>query len=256
MDTQWLMVMDYFKTYAVIAYLLTKQSRLAIFSSQNALISVKCVSPIFKNIVLKESHDNDFLHTKNNTMSTRPAPLTIQQWLKEIGRRALVMTELATNFHHQSQDIVQDSLLSFINHYSDKPSEQWTPLFYGILRNQITDWKRKQARRSKWLTWFSSHTIDDEDEINPFEQIANSYEDNPAQLLANASDIKLVQQVLSTLPERQQQAFLLRAWEGLDIQTTSQIMGCSESSVKTHYSRALSILRSALNQANVGGETS
>ena len=152
MDTQWLMVMDYFRTYAVIAYLLTEQSLLAIFSSQNALISVKCVSPIFKNIVLKESHDNDFLHTKNNTMSTRPTPLTIQQWLKEIGRRALVMTELATNFHHQSQDIVQDSLLSFINHYSDKPSEQWTPLFYGILRNQITDWKRKQARRSKWLT--------------------------------------------------------------------------------------------------------
>jgi len=190
------------------------------------------------------------------TMSTRPAPLSINQWVKEIGRRALVMTELATNFHHHSQDIVQDSLLSFISHYSDKPSEQWTPLFYGILRNQITDWKRKQARRSKWLTWFSSNQLDDEDELNPFEQIANSYEDNPALLLANANDIKLVQQVLSTLPERQQQAFLLRAWEGLDIQTTAQIMGCGESSVKTHYSRAITVLRAALNQHHVAGEPS
>ena len=35
----------------------------------------------------------------------------------------------------------------------------------------------------------------------------NDYEDNPAQLLANASDINVVQQVLSGLPERQQQAF-------------------------------------------------
>ncbi|HQV23067.1 MAG TPA: sigma factor-like helix-turn-helix DNA-binding protein, partial [Agitococcus sp.] len=89
-------------------------------------------------------------------------------------------------------------------------------------------------------------------EINPFEQIANDYEDNPAQLLANTSDIKVVQQVLSGLPERQQQAFLLRAWEGLDIQSTAQVMACSESSVKTHYSRALVALRGALNKANLG----
>lgn len=186
---------------------------------------------------------------QRHTMSTRPLPLNINQWLKEIGRRALVMTELATQFHHQSQDIVQDSLVAFISHYSDKPAAQWTPLFYSILRNHITDWQRKQTRRNKWLTWFSSHTLDNEDEVNPFEQIANSYEDNPAQLLANANDIKLVQQVLSQLPERQQQAFLLRAWEGLDIQTTARVMACSESSVKTHYSRALTALRSALNQA-------
>ena len=196
---------------------------------------------------LHQTHDSAI-------MSHRPTPLSIQQWLKEIGRRALVMTELATNFHHQSQDIVQDSLLSFISHYSDKPTEDWTPLFYGILRNQITDWKRKQARRSKWLTWFSHYANPneyDDEALNPIEQISNTYEDNPAQLLANASDIKLVQQVLSRLPERQQQAFLLRAWEGLDIQTTAMIMSCSESSVKTHYSRSLIALRSALNQANL-----
>jgi len=209
-----------------------------------------------KHIALNDCEKNNISQGQHMTMSTRPAPLSINQWVKEIGRRALVMTELATNFHHHSQDIVQDSLLSFISHYSDKPSEQWTPLFYGILRNQITDWKRKQARRSKWLTWFSSNQLDDEDELNPFEQIANSYEDNPALLLANANDIKLVQQVLSTLPERQQQAFLLRAWEGLDIQTTAQIMGCGESSVKTHYSRAIAVLRGALNQHHVAGEPS
>jgi RNA polymerase sigma-70 factor, ECF subfamily len=184
-------------------------------------------------------------------ISNRPPPLSINQWVGEIGRRALVMAELATHFHHHSQDLVQDSLLSFIKHYSHKPPEQWTPLFYGILRNQITEWKRQQARRSKWFVWFGSIQIDDEDALNPLEQIANSYEDNPAQLLANASDIKVVQQVLSTLPERQQQSFLLRAWEGLDIQTTAQIMSCSESSVKTHYSRALVALRSALNKTNL-----
>ncbi|MBK6757705.1 MAG: hypothetical protein IPG70_08840 [Moraxellaceae bacterium] len=85
----------------------------------------------------------------------RPQPISIDQWLKDIGRRALVMTNIALRHHEVSQDIVQDSLLAFISRYADKPNTEWTPLFYTILRSQIMDYKRKQARRGKWLTWFS-----------------------------------------------------------------------------------------------------
>lgn len=185
-------------------------------------------------------------------MMPRPTPLTIDQWLKDIGRRALMMAEFAVHDRDVSQDLVQDSLLAFISRYADKPAEQWTPLFYTILRSQIMDWKRRQARRSKWLTWFdrfNSEDGDGEDE-HPINAIATPTDENPATLLANADDIVIVQRILSRLPERQQQAFLLRAWEGLDISTTANIMDCGESSVKTHYSRALLALRQGLNEAN------
>lgn len=87
------------------------------------------------------------------SMHIRPTPLNINSWVKDVGRRGLVMAKLALRNDDISQDIVQDSLLAFISRYADKPAEQWTPLFYRILHSQIMDYKRQQARRGKWLTW-------------------------------------------------------------------------------------------------------
>lgn len=169
---------------------------------------------------------------------------TLDQFLKGVERRALRMAELATANRDEALDLVQDAMFGFVRHYATKPTNEWSPLFYRVLDSRLNDWHRRRQVRSRWLAVFIRDPEDDEtDEIA---QAPDLNDPGPLLRLAGSEAARDLDAALGRLPLRQRQAFLLRVWEGFDVAATAKVMRCSDGSVKTHLSRALTALRRAL----------
>lgn len=171
---------------------------------------------------------------------------TLDAFLAESERRAFRMAQFATRDPDEALDLVQDAMLSFVQRYRDKPASEWRPLFYRVLENRILDWHRQRHSRGRW--WVSLFVADDADGEDPLERIAGPAADNPLQALQRARSMSRLESALYALPLRQQQVFLLRIWEGLDVAATARALGLGQGSVKTHLSRALARLRAELGE--------
>jgi len=163
-------------------------------------------------------------------------------FLKSIERPAYRIALVGTGQEADALDIVQESMLRFVDKYARKPDREWKPLFYRILHNQVRDFHRRRMTRSRWFSWLNS----DDDEHDPIQNQIDPREKGAEHELLLSGAFAQLDQALRELPFRQQQAFLLRAWEELSVAETAAAMSCSEGSVKTHYSRALERLRARL----------
>lgn len=171
---------------------------------------------------------------------------TLEQFFRDVERRAYRMALLAVGDREEALDIVQEGMLRMVRRYATQPAEEWPPLFFRILQSLVRDWYRRQKIRNRWRIWFSSKSSDAEHDGDCLEQIAQSKDDSPVADLQQQQSIGIVDDALKQLPLRQQQAFMLRAWEELSVKETAFAMGCSEGSVKSHYSRAVHTLRERL----------
>lgn len=149
-------------------------------------------------------------------------------------------------------DIVQDAMLKLTEKYSDRPAAELPLVFQRILQNTIHDHFRRQKVRSTWTVLLSAlgQRDEKEDDFDPLETIAANTDSNPSgdpmAQLEQAQILRVIEEAISKLPSRQRQAFLLRYWEEFDVAEAAAAMGCSEGSVKTHCSRAVHALASAL----------
>ena len=80
-------------------------------------------------------------------------------------------------------------------------------------------------------------------EYDPIARAPGATSENPFEALARGDAMAALEQALGELPRRQREAFMLRNFEELNVAETAAAMGCSDGSVKTHYSRAVHRLR-------------
>jgi len=182
---------------------------------------------------------------------------TLDHFLAGVERRAYRIAFIATGNRDDALDIVQDAMMKLAQKYANRKACEWGPLFHRITQSTIRDWYRRQKVRNQWRTLLeytklgasqrsageASERNDDQAGMNIIDQFEDTNAPGPVMRLMNEKTIEALDSALHQLPLRQQQAFLLRVWEGLNVAETADAMGCSQGSVKTHFSRAVHTLR-------------
>ncbi len=168
------------------------------------------------------------------------------QFLASVELRAFKIAQAALRHEDDALDAVQDAMLQLARAYAHRPAEEWRPLFYRILENRIRDMQRRRTVRDRVMSWWP-FAPDGQEGADPIAEAA-AEELPPARRLELDEAMSALERAVGELPRRQQQVFLLRTLEGLDVAQTARAMGCSEGSVKTHYFRALRTLRAQLGE--------
>lgn len=172
-------------------------------------------------------------------------PQALNTFLAGIERRAFRMCEIATGSREDALDLVQDAMMKLVDKYANREPEDWPPLFHRILQSRIRDWYRREKVKRSVIGFFGVRS-DATGQDPAIESFPGRAANEPENWLETDRLIEQLKPALHALPLRQQQVFLLRLWEGLDVRQTALAMSCSEGSVKTHYSRALHTLREKL----------
>jgi len=188
--------------------------------------------------------DNSFEQSADNTMTKVKTNISqrvrIERFLASVQNSGYRMAQLATSNPDDALELVQETMLQLVKRYSDRPDKELKILFYRILSSRITDWYRKTAFRKQFQAFFSRESYEQGD---PIQQLSADCQLSISDQIEQGDMMQDVVKALKNLSHRQHQAFLLRAWQGFDVKETATIMGCSTGSVKTHYSRALKVLK-------------
>ena len=176
--------------------------------------------------------------TTAQTAAQTAAPPTLDAFLAGIGPRAFRFAEAGLRHREDALDAVQDSMERMLA-YADKPADEWTPLFWSILRRRVIDLQRRGRFRLRF--WGGSDHTDDGTPIDWRDDAPD-----PQQRLEQRQQYQQLTDALRRLPARQREAFSLHVLQDLDVATTAAAMGCSTGSVKTHLSRARQALQQLL----------
>jgi RNA polymerase sigma-70 factor (ECF subfamily) len=175
----------------------------------------------------------------------------LNDFLRNVDRRAFKRTSYMVRDDDAALDIVQDAMIKLAEKYFDRPAAELPLLFQRILSNATMDYfRRKKVRNAVMQNMSDFGSSDPDGDFDLLEMLES--QEGALGALSAADEVSRVQILhaidaeVGELPARQREAFLLRYWEELDVAETAAVMGCSEGSVKTHCSRATHALAKSL----------
>ena len=145
------------------------------------------------------------LYSQEGRIEETALDISIEQFLLLVEKKAYRIAEIATQNQSDALDIVQDTMIKLVEKYSDKPSNEWKPLFYTILNSRIMDYFRRKKVYNSLFFWKKQHLEDEgfEDEISKASDFIT-----PERELQGQQDVQKVSYALKQLSPRQQQCFL------------------------------------------------
>ena len=167
----------------------------------------------------------------------------LESFLRNVAPRAFRIARLGLREDQDALDAVQEAMIKLARRYADRPEREWTPLFYAILRNCVHDLQRSHRSRHTLVTWLKRFVPPGDAEAS---ELGGEASPDPEEQALSLQRLSKLERAVARLPARQREAFLLRNVEDLDVSETAIAMGCTEGSVKTHYSRAVRALRERL----------
>ncbi|MEO8545336.1 MAG: RNA polymerase sigma factor [Burkholderiaceae bacterium] len=177
--------------------------------------------------------------------------LELSDFLKSVEKRAFKRSVYHVRNEESALDIVQESMMKLAEHYGDKPPAELPMLFQRILSNCTLDWFRRNKSRNALFSNMSDFEPAGDD--NNFDLLETLSDESQTAQTESAQDstqraqiLQEIEKEIQLLPMRQREAFVMRYWEEMDVSETAVAMGCSEGSVKTHCSRAVLALSTAL----------
>ncbi|MHB8345727.1 MAG: RNA polymerase sigma factor [Acidiferrobacterales bacterium] len=183
-----------------------------------------------------------------------PADSSLEMFLVRVENQAYRIAQVALWDQELALDVVQDSMLRLVEHYREKPHSEWPALFFTILRNRINDARRQRRIRDRIgriVPLFGRHPDTEVQEEVDLLELGLGVDDNqrdsdPENMLSGQRIRRSIEAAVQQLPQRQRQVFMLREGQELSVKETSQILGCSEGTVKQHHFRAMQTLRHLL----------
>jgi RNA polymerase sigma-70 factor (ECF subfamily) len=128
-----------------------------------------------------------------------------------------------------AKDIFQEVSFKIFKHLkSFKKKAKFSTWVYRITVNSCIDFLRKRK-----------------DSLEIRDNLLES-ESYPQEIIDEQDKKNAIKEAIEKLPKAQKNVFILRHYQGLKISQISKILGCSQSTVKTHLARAIDNLRKTL----------